>query len=272
MSTETPSTLQALLKAERAVFPFRSQLSLDPLIRFWTQVADSASARGPVARVVAEAVAEVPAAEAAPVEEAAPAGRTRRRATRRVSAPAGEPKAAEVVEETVPAVAEALHFSFYEKEPLEQQLLDYLRRKQILLVMDNFEHLRDAAPVLVELLSQAPHLTLTNHMAFPAAIVVSKRWWEARSDAERSLAWYQEILGLHVQDISRHPDGRLRGAFTGRRAAVVSAVTFAVVVLFEDVRRGRALGVTFPLPEPGSIDVFATALAVVAFVALWRYR
>ena len=32
-------------------------------------------------------------------------------------------------------------------------------------------------------------------------------------DAERSLAWYTEILGLHVQDISRHPDGRMRGAF-----------------------------------------------------------
>ena len=32
---------------------------------------------------------------------------------------------------------------------------------------------------------QAPHLTLTNHMAFPAAIVVSKKWWDARTPAER---------------------------------------------------------------------------------------
>ena len=32
-------------------------------------------------------------------------------------------------------------------------------------------------------------------------------------DAERSLAWYTEILGLHVQDIARHADGRMRGAF-----------------------------------------------------------
>jgi catechol 2,3-dioxygenase len=32
-------------------------------------------------------------------------------------------------------------------------------------------------------------------------------------DAERSLAWYTDILGLHVQDIARHPDGRMRGAF-----------------------------------------------------------
>lgn len=32
---------------------------------------------------------------------------------------------------------------------------------------------------------QAPNLTLTNHMAFPAAIVVSKKWWDARTPAER---------------------------------------------------------------------------------------
>lgn len=33
---------------------------------------------------------------------------------------------------------------------------------------------------------QAPNLTLTNHMAFPAAIVVSKKYWDARSEAERA--------------------------------------------------------------------------------------
>jgi TRAP-type C4-dicarboxylate transport system substrate-binding protein len=34
---------------------------------------------------------------------------------------------------------------------------------------------------------QAPYLTLTNHMAFPAAIVVSKKWWDSRSQAERDM-------------------------------------------------------------------------------------
>lgn len=32
---------------------------------------------------------------------------------------------------------------------------------------------------------QAPNLSLTNHMAFPAVIAVSKKWWDARTDAER---------------------------------------------------------------------------------------
>lgn len=34
---------------------------------------------------------------------------------------------------------------------------------------------------------QAPNLTMTNHMAFPAAIVVSKKWWDARSEADREM-------------------------------------------------------------------------------------
>lgn len=34
---------------------------------------------------------------------------------------------------------------------------------------------------------QAPNLTLTDHMAFPGVIAVSKKWWDARSDAERDM-------------------------------------------------------------------------------------
>ncbi|HRM68255.1 MAG TPA: TRAP transporter substrate-binding protein [Thauera phenylacetica] len=34
---------------------------------------------------------------------------------------------------------------------------------------------------------QAPNLTLTGHMAFPAVIVVSKKWWDSRSQADREL-------------------------------------------------------------------------------------
>lgn len=34
---------------------------------------------------------------------------------------------------------------------------------------------------------QAPYLTLTNHMAFPAVIVASRKWWTSRSDAERAM-------------------------------------------------------------------------------------
>ena len=44
-------------------------------------------------------------------------------------------------EAIVPTVAGALGFSFYEGVEPRQQLLDYLRQKCMLLIMDNFEHL-----------------------------------------------------------------------------------------------------------------------------------
>jgi chromate transporter len=69
----------------------------------------------------------------------------------------------------------------------------------------------------------------------------------------------------------------LNGALSSVTAAVVGvilnlALTFGIVALFESVRQGRVLGVTFPLPQLASLDIFALALAAVGFVALWRYR
>lgn len=60
---------------------------------------------------------------------------------------------------------------------------------------------------------QAPHLTLTNHMAFPAAIVVSKRWWDGLSAAERDTVarvvadaqrWgYQAAIQAEVDNLAK---------------------------------------------------------------------
>jgi predicted ATPase/predicted Ser/Thr protein kinase len=41
----------------------------------------------------------------------------------------------------VPTVAQALGLSFYEQAEPRQQLLDYLRQKRMLLILDNFEHM-----------------------------------------------------------------------------------------------------------------------------------
>ncbi|MDQ3957625.1 MAG: chromate efflux transporter [Actinomycetota bacterium] len=70
---------------------------------------------------------------------------------------------------------------------------------------------------------------------------------------------------------------RLAAALSAITAAVVGvilnlAVTFAAFALFDSVRRRSFAGVTFPFPDLGSADVFACALAVGAFVALWRSR
>ncbi len=58
----------------------------------------------------------------------------------------------------VPTIADVLGFSFYQREGLDpkQQLLNFLRAKQMLLVMDNFEHLVGGAGLLTEVLAIAP--------------------------------------------------------------------------------------------------------------------
>ena len=70
-------------------------------------------------------------------------------------------------ESIIPAIAEALNFSFYEGVPPEQQLHNYLREKRLLLVMDNYEHLlastggmSGGAQIAAELLKVAPGLKI----------------------------------------------------------------------------------------------------------------
>ncbi|MBN1657816.1 MAG: tetratricopeptide repeat protein [Anaerolineae bacterium] len=62
----------------------------------------------------------------------------------------------------VPAVADAAGFSFFRREDQDPraQLLDYLREKQMLLVLDNLEHLLDGAGLLTDLLAAAPGIKL----------------------------------------------------------------------------------------------------------------
>jgi len=60
----------------------------------------------------------------------------------------------------ISAIAQAAHFTFYDGSDPKQQLLDYFRAKQLLLVLDNFEHLLDGAPLLTDMLNAAPGLRI----------------------------------------------------------------------------------------------------------------
>ncbi len=64
------------------------------------------------------------------------------------------------VEAIIPAIAAALGFTFYEDQPLKQQLCNYLRSKTVLLILDNFEHLQGGSSLVVDLLQAAPHLKI----------------------------------------------------------------------------------------------------------------
>ncbi|MEP7357696.1 MAG: AAA family ATPase, partial [Anaerolineales bacterium] len=101
----------------------------------------------------------------------------------------------------VPAIAAALQLQFQPGREPQAQLLDYLRGDALLLVLDNFEHLRaaanlvdailcDAAQVKVLVTSreklnlQAEQLVPIGGMALP---------WVAEPDADRPLASYSAI-------------------------------------------------------------------------------
>jgi predicted ATPase/DNA-binding CsgD family transcriptional regulator len=60
----------------------------------------------------------------------------------------------------VSTIADALGFQFYPGDDPKHQLLDFLCDKSWLLALDNFEHLLDGAPLLSEILAEAPGIRL----------------------------------------------------------------------------------------------------------------
>jgi predicted ATPase/transcriptional regulator with XRE-family HTH domain len=92
----------------------------------------------------------------------------------------------------IPAVAEALDFSFSGPADVQTQLMHFLRDKQLLLVLDSAEHLlaEGMAELLAELRTQAPAVTL---------LVTSREVLDLRAE------WVFEVHGLPVSE--RRPNG-----------------------------------------------------------------
>ncbi len=63
-------------------------------------------------------------------------------------------------EALVSAIAEAVSFHFYSNVHPRQQLLDHLREKNLLLILDNFEHLLERAELVDEILTASPGVKL----------------------------------------------------------------------------------------------------------------
>jgi predicted ATPase/DNA-binding CsgD family transcriptional regulator len=65
-----------------------------------------------------------------------------------------------MVEHIVQTIAEAVRFSVATHEDPQYQLLRYLRKKNLLLVMDNFEHMVDGVGIVNEILQAAPEVKI----------------------------------------------------------------------------------------------------------------
>ena len=83
----------------------------------------------------------------------------------------------------VPAIAEALGFILAGQSDSKVQLLNFLHEKQILIVLDNFEHLLDGTEILGEILQQAQGVRL---------LVTSRELLHLQAE------WMLEVHGLSV--------------------------------------------------------------------------
>ena len=59
-----------------------------------------------------------------------------------------------------PAIGQALSIPFHNRATLDEQVIQYLGQKQLLLVMDNFEHLLDGAVLVDQLLQRSTRLKI----------------------------------------------------------------------------------------------------------------
>lgn len=108
------------------------------------------------------------------------------------------------------AIADALGFPFYGADDPKQQLFDYLRSRELLLLFDNFEHLvasdsegSGGATFVADLLHHAPHTTV---------LVTS------RERLNLSAEWTYEVEGLEIPEDAAGIDTSSAGQLFLRQA------------------------------------------------------
>jgi len=131
----------------------------------------------------------------------------------------------ERAEAMVGAIAQALGFHFYDNAPPRRQLIDHLREKQMLLVLDNLEHLPESGSLIEELLAAAPGLCILA---------------TSRTALDLAAAWFMPIAGLATPRKTT-PDGAHAADYDAVQLFVQSArraqVGFALASHEADVVR-----------------------------------
>jgi predicted ATPase/DNA-binding SARP family transcriptional activator len=125
------------------------------------------------------------------------------------------------------AVAAALGLHVSDSKPLLPQVLAYVRAKELLLVLDNFDHLLDEAPTLVQMSEQAPQVKM---------LITSREALNVQPE------WHLPIHGLPYPEPGA---GHLGAAHSGAGIPVAAAETYAGVQLF--VARAHAVRPDFAL-------------------------
>ncbi|HET9496048.1 MAG TPA: tetratricopeptide repeat protein [Chloroflexia bacterium] len=127
----------------------------------------------------------------------------------------------------MPTVARTLGLAEAGARPAEGALLDYVRERRLLLLLDNFEQVLDAAPDLARLLEASPWLK---------AVVTSRE-------------------ALHVRGERRFPVPPLEVPDPHRLPSLRALAVYPSVALF--VERAQAVAPDFALTEDNAADVAA---------------
>ncbi len=115
-------------------------------------------------------------------------------------------------EPLVSTIADALHFSFSGRADPKAQLLGYLREKEMLLIMDNFEHLLDGVTLVTEILQHAPDVK----------ILATSR--------ERLNSQWERVFEVEGLDLPKDEGGRMKDE-------TASISSFSAVQLFDQTAR-----------------------------------
>ncbi|MBE7552040.1 MAG: tetratricopeptide repeat protein [Anaerolineales bacterium] len=133
----------------------------------------------------------------------------------------GLPEARQATNPILVAIAAAVGFSFQGAADLKTQVFDHLRRKEMLLVLDNFEHLVEEAGLLVELLNAVPGIRL---------LVTSRERLNLREE------WVWEVGGLDYPRrgtvLRQAQDEREPGSQADSQISIADLQTYEAIVLF----------------------------------------
>ena len=133
-----------------------------------------------------------------------------------------------------PAVADSLQFQVdtaHSATPARDQLVDYLRERAALLVLDNFEHLLDARDLLTEIVEHAPGVEM---------LTTSRERLQVQSE------WVLDLEGLELANGNGHAVASSAARLFVERARQVDA-GFALDDEFRQVERICALVHGMPL-------------------------
>lgn len=97
----------------------------------------------------------------------------------------------------IPTIADALNFNFHNEIAPKDQLLEFLSQKELLLILDNFEHLIAAAQIILDILAAAPKckilLTSRESLSFQGEYLYELSGLNYPQNANDSLEDYDAI-------------------------------------------------------------------------------